>query len=67
METAILKKGWGWWDVTSYPYGGSFQRQELDTNIILTGEHNQRTGIQFKLGERTGWAIPEAVARVEKN
>jgi hypothetical protein len=28
---AILKSGWGYWDVSKYPYGGHFGRASKDT------------------------------------
>ena len=36
MGKIILKPGWGYWDVTRYPYGGDFHRSsgELTGKII---------------------------------
>ena len=58
---ATLKKGYGYWDVTQYPYGGCFRRAAQDTPVQLTGETDKKCGSQFRLGERTCWTMPEAL------
>lgn len=32
---ATLLKGWGYWDVTSLPYGGNFRRSTQDTEVEI--------------------------------
>jgi hypothetical protein len=29
-ERAVLEAGWGYWDITKYPYGGAFRRSKVD-------------------------------------
>src|SRR6266404_910011 len=29
----VVKQGWGFWDVTHYPYGGSFRRATQDLEV----------------------------------
>lgn len=36
-QPAILAKGWGYWDVTHYPYGGCFRRAVEDTPVLIIG------------------------------
>lgn len=33
--TRTIRKGSGYWDVTTYPYGGDFHRASLDTAIVI--------------------------------
>jgi len=41
VQTVTLKKGWGYWDVTHYPYGGSFHRADQDmTGKVVSGPAN---------------------------
>jgi hypothetical protein len=41
VHTVTLKKGWGYWDVTHYPYGGSFHRADKDmTGKVVNGPAN---------------------------
>ena len=36
-----LKKGWGYWDVTSFPHGGCFRRASEDrTGKVVNGPAN---------------------------
>ena len=39
--THTLKKGWGYWDVTHYPFGGCFRRAMADTPCEVTGPEHQ--------------------------
>ena len=40
-QFVTLKKGWGYWDVTSFPYGGSFRRAiEEMTGRVVNGPAN---------------------------
>lgn len=34
---ATLQEGWGYWDTTSYPYGGSFRRATADVEVEVIG------------------------------
>ncbi len=42
----VVKQGWGFWDVTHYPYGGSFRRAtqdlEVTENLGPAGRYPQR-------------------------
>jgi len=33
LIVGIIKKGYGYWDTTHYPYGGCFHRAKEDTSI----------------------------------
>jgi len=37
MTTHIVKQGWGYWDVTVYPYGGDFRRATSAFGVTLEG------------------------------
>jgi len=40
-QFVTLKKGWGYWDVTFYPHGGSFHRATEDmTGKVVNGPAN---------------------------
>lgn len=40
-QFVTLKKGWGYWDVTSFPYGGCFRRaSENMTGRVINGPAN---------------------------
>jgi hypothetical protein len=34
----VIKKGWGYWDVTHYPRGGCFRRASTNMPVEITGE-----------------------------
>ena len=36
MHTHIIKQGFGYWDVTNYPVGGSFKRAKEDLPVTVT-------------------------------
>ena len=59
---AILKKGWGYWDITHYPYGGCFKRATENTIVSIVGKAGkypeQEREILFPDGRR-------AVAKLE--
>jgi hypothetical protein len=40
-EQKILKIGWGYWDVTRYPYGGCFRRATTNEVVTLIGAGNK--------------------------
>jgi hypothetical protein len=67
---ATLLQGWGYWDTTSYPYGGSFRRAPADTAVVIVrpaGKHPaEEREIRFADG-RVGVAPLRAlkVAEVE--
>lgn len=51
MAQRILKSGWGYYDVTTLPYGGSFHRASEDITIeVIDGSKGQRADeVQAKL------------------
>lgn len=54
---AILKKGFGYWDITRYPYGGDFRRAVENTPVeIIPGKVGRyparETEIEFSDGSR---------------
>ena len=34
---ATLLAGWGYWDITKYPYGGAFRRSKVDQECDIIG------------------------------
>jgi len=50
--TAILKSGWGYYDVTDYPFGGCFRRASQDTCVEVIGDAHRpdQQRIQFPDG-----------------
>jgi hypothetical protein len=36
-DIRTMLAGWGYWDVTGYPYGGNFKRLEADTEVCVLG------------------------------
>lgn len=59
---ATLLEGWGYWDVTNYPYGGCFRRAAEDTPVTVIEKHPKGLKIQFADG-RKGVADVRALAR----
>ena len=50
METKrTIKAGWGYWDVTSYPYGGDFHRTSEDTEVIVLGPGGKYPEMESKV------------------
>lgn len=51
MVQKILQSGWGYYDVTSLPYGGSFHRASEDVTIeVIDGSKGQHADeVQAKL------------------
>ena len=51
MTQKILQRGWGYYDVTSLPYGGSFHRASEDVTIeVIDGSKGQQADeVQAKL------------------
>ena len=51
MAQKILQSGWGYYDVTSLPYGGSFHRASEDVIIeVIDGSKGQHADeVQAKL------------------
>ena len=49
---ATVLEGWGYLDVTHYPYGGCFRRAKEDTPVILleTLEGRHETKVRFPDG-----------------
>lgn len=46
------KKGFGYWDVTKYPYGGDFKRfGDNDTGIIIDGTIKSKFEVRIKLDD----------------
>lgn len=42
MAQRILQSGWGYYDVTTFPYGGSFHRASEDITIeVIDGSKGQ--------------------------
>ena len=37
-KMAIAQSGYGYWDVSRYPYGGDFRRLTEDTQVEIIGE-----------------------------
>jgi len=37
-QTVTLKKGYGYWETTYYPYGGCFRRAAEDMEVELTDQ-----------------------------
>ncbi len=62
MNKYILQKGWGYWDVTRYPYGGDFKRakEEMPVEIIGEGTKPDEKKIQFADG-RIGFCQERAL------
>jgi hypothetical protein len=49
-EQRILIAGWGYYDVTSYPYGGSFHRATEDTPVTIVpgrGQHPNEVKVEL--------------------
>lgn len=63
MKSAVLKAGYGYWDVTYYPYGGCFARSKFPLVVELTGETHSKCGVQFKFdaGNRIGWTSADGM------
>jgi hypothetical protein len=34
-EIVILKKGWGYWDMSHYPIGGDFKRTTEEISVVI--------------------------------
>ena len=51
MSQKILQSGWGYYDVTTLPYGGSFHRASEDISIeVIDGSKGQYADeVQAKL------------------
>jgi len=45
----ILKAGYGYWDVTSFPYGGCFRRAAQNTPVEVTEDMGIKYGYKAKL------------------
>ena len=56
MTQKILQRGWGYYDVTSLPYGGSFHRASEPITIeVIDGSKGQRADeVQAKLKAADG-------------
>lgn len=51
----VLLKGYGYYDITAYPYGGCFRRVAEDTPVeIIEGKRGQHPDeVQARMGDRT--------------
>lgn len=52
ITVATAKKGWGYWDVTHYPYGGCFRRFTEDTPVRVIECANQRHESKVELPDK---------------
>jgi hypothetical protein len=62
---AVAASGWGYWDVTSYPYGGCFRRLAANTAVVVTGEAVMKSGREYSVtfaDGRKGWIAVRAVS-----
>jgi len=54
---ATLKAGYGYWDVTVYPYGGCFKRAAADTQVTVIDEPGGKYGYKVRFADgRIGMA-----------
>lgn len=54
-ETHVIKQGYGYWDVTSFPYGGDFHRATSAFGVTMVGpggKYPQRQSIVTCAGLR---------------
>lgn len=65
---ATLLKGWGYWDVTQYPYGGCFRRPNEDTPVTIIegqGKYADEKRVRFADGRegivKSGALVPATV------
>jgi hypothetical protein len=60
----MLQKGWGYWDITNYPYGGNFHRLTSNTEVESLGKYpgtkSPETKFRFKDG-RVGVITDRAI------
>jgi hypothetical protein len=64
-EQITLTAGWGYWDITHYPYGGNFKRLVADTAVTVIERYDKRheTKVRFtdgSVGVITNRAIQES-------
>lgn len=46
-----LKKGWGYWDTTNYPYGGCFKRAAQDETVEIVARNVIRCEHRIKFAD----------------
>ena len=53
-ETHVLKEGWGYWDVSKYPYGGDFRRGSAAVGIRVAEDEHAPAGevVAYMAGRR---------------
>lgn len=53
-EQRIIPAGWGYWDITYYPYGGCFRRASKQLHVVVTergiGKHKDESRVIFTDG-----------------
>ena len=52
MANLNLRPGYGYWDITSYPIGGSFHRTPKSTSLLVTRVEIVKS---YKGANRTGY------------
>jgi hypothetical protein len=48
-QQKIFKAGWGYWDVTTFGYGGDFRRPKQDVVVTVIGEGKTADECKFRL------------------
>lgn len=61
-----FNKGWGYWDLSKYPYGGDFKRfNGNETGELIAGPVKKGEELRIKLSDgRTIIAVAQAVANM---
>lgn len=60
---AVVRQGWGYWDVTSYPYGGCFKRASSAFIVTVTGPGQHPNEVSATVAGRKLVISTEALAR----
>jgi len=45
-EEVTIKEGYGYWDITYYPYGGDFRRAVENLKVIVEKDLGERYGVE---------------------
>jgi len=59
-KQVTLQSGWGYWDLTHYPYGGDFHRLSMNTTAEIIGEGSNGTEVKVRLSNGTVAIIKKA-------
>lgn len=65
-DAVTLQKGWGYWDLTRYPYGGDFKRLTENTQAEIIGPGAKGDEIKVKFSNGTIAVIKKAAIQEDE-